>query len=166
LSRVASRQFRLLTANNAAMAEGILRRCTAYVLSRFRIRSSPHNPLPAALSTRSPDVRRFLCQFRPCTRQLSFPTSVYFLVHPTYPHPFPLSISRPSLKGRGAKSSRHTRMHRSPATITQMTGGWVPRVQESLFLRPIVLQMDLYRAANDCDFQFFLPHLSRVQRVP
>jgi len=126
----------------------------------------PHNPSPAALSTRSPDVRRFLCQFRPCTRQLSFPTSVYFLVHPTYPHPFPLSISRPSLKGRGAKSSRHTRMHRSPATITQMTGGWVPRVQESLFLRPIVLQMDLYRAANDCDFQFFLPHLSRVQRVP
>jgi len=151
------------------MAEGILRRCAAYVLSGFRIRSPPPQPLPSCI------VNAFAwCTALPvsvpavhATTFLSnlglFPRTPHLL---TYPHPFPLSIFRPSLKGRGAKSSRHTRMHRSPATITQMPGGWVPRVQESLFLRPIVLQMDLYRPANDCDFQFFLPHLSRVQRVP
>jgi len=90
LSRVATRQFRLLTANNAAIAARVLRQCTAYVLSRFRFRKKfrfPTTTYPIALSTRSPDVRHILCQFRPCTRQLSFPTSVYFLVDPSDSYP-------------------------------------------------------------------------------
>lgn len=120
-----------------------------------------------ALSTRSPDVRRILCQFRPCTRQLSlFPPQ-----HPAF-HAIPFRSVSLAKRSRSKKQREKFALHSNASrqlTITQTLcrpmGGQRQRLlgaggrQRGKGIHCCLdrsLSLALNRLANGSDFTFFL----------
>lgn len=170
-----SRQFRLLTANNAAVAGMVLR------MSCPGIPSVHSHPITdcivnafawcTALPVSVPAVHATTFRSFVPTSSVHFRcySSAHHIHHPHYVHPyptihFPPVTKRPPRRKKFASHSNASRAQRPVLTITQMP-------QESGGLGPALARTTrtttrTYRLANDCDFQFFLPHLSRVERVP
>lgn len=120
-----------------------------------------------ALSTRSPDVRRILCQFRPCTRQLSLLPPL----HPAF-HAIPFRSVSLAKRSRSKKQREKFALHSNASrqlTITQTLcrpmGGQRLRLQGAGGRQrgkgihcclDRSLSLALNRLANGSDFTFFL----------